>query len=407
MIGIVGVTRDITERKKIEEEKLRLEAQLLRSQQIEAIGTLAGGIAHDFNNFLASILGSITLAKNPKTESKTRTKFLIKAEQVTLRAKDLTLQLLTFAKGGEPIKQLTSLEAVIKEHSSFVLSGSSVACEYMFPPDLWPTDVDPGQIGQVVYNLTLNAVQAMPDGGTITIHAENLLLDPKTVERSIPLPPGPYIKVSVRDQGCGISDEHLLQIFDPYFTTKSDGHGLGLASTYSIMKKHGGLITVDSKLGVGTEFTLIFPASPQAKVSRLSDIVGQRQGSGKILVMDDDENVREVAGELLARCGYEYELAKDGHETISLYKTALKCGQQYSAVILDLTVPGSIGGKETLRRLHALDSKVKIIVSSGYSNDPVMANHQIYGIQAVIPKPYSIEELSQVVYQVVMEPSPP
>ena len=404
-IGIVGVTRDVTERKKMEEEKQRLEAQLVRSQKIEAVGTLAGGIAHDFNNFLTSVLGNIALAKDPKTSSQSRVEFLTKAEQVTLRAKGLTQQLLTFAKGGEPIKQLTSLDVVIKESSSFALSGSAVACEYIFSPDLWPTDVDPGQITQVVHNLVMNAVQAMPNGGTMTIQAENFLLNTKTIDRRIPLPPGPYLKVSLRDQGCGISEEHLSQIFDPYFTTKSDGHGLGLASAYSIMKKHGGLIMVDSKLEVGTEFTLIFPASPDAQVPSTRETIQQRQGSGYILVMDDDEHIRMIAGELLTRCGYQYELAKDGYEAITLYRKAMKSGQSFSAVILDLTVPGNIGGKETLRRLRAIDPEAKIIVSSGYSNDPVMANYEIHGIQGVVPKPYSIEELSQVVYRVVMEPS--
>ena len=404
-MAIVGVTRDITERKKMEEDKQRLEAQLLRSQKIEAIGTLAGGLAHDFNNFLTSVLGNISLLKDPKTSSQSRSEFLAKAEQAIFCAKDLTQQLLTFAKGGEPIKQMTSLDVIIKESSSFVLSGSPVACEYVFSPDLWPTDIDPGQISQVVHNLVLNAVQAMPNGGTITIHADNLLLGTKTLDRSIPLVPGPYLKVSLRDQGEGIPPDHLLQIFDPYFTTKSEGHGLGLASAYSIMKKHKGLITVDSKLGVGTEFTLIFPASPHAKILKTLDTVQRKRGSGKILVMDDVELIRTLTGEMLIRCGYHCELAKDGYEAISLYKKAMNSEQPFSAVIVDLTVPGGMGGKEALRRLRAINPDVKVIVSSGYSNDPVMANHQIHGIQGVLPKPYSIEELSRIVYQVVMESS--
>ncbi len=404
-IGIVGVTRDVTERKKMEEEKQSLETQLLRSQKIEAIGTLAGGIAHDFNNFLTSVLGNILLAKRQDPSSPSKSEFLNKAEHATLRAKNLTQQLLTFAKGGEPIKQLTSLDTVIKESSSFVLSGSAVACEYMFPPDLWPTDIDQGQISQVVHNLVMNAVQAMPNGGTITIRAENLLLDTTTLDKHIPLPLGPYLKVSLRDQGSGIPDDQLPQIFDPYFSTKTEGHGLGLASVYSIMKKHGGLITVDSKLGVGTEFTLIFPASPHAQVPTASEAVQPKQGSGKILVMDDDEHIRMVAGELLTSCGYEYELAQDGYEAITLYKKAMKSMQPFSAVIVDLTVPGSMGGKETLRRLRTIDPEVKAIVSSGYSKDPVMANYRIHGFHGVVKKPYSIEELGKVVYHVVMEPS--
>ncbi|WP_447971201.1 hybrid sensor histidine kinase/response regulator [Nitrospira sp. M1] len=404
-IGMVGVTRDVTERKKIDEEKQRLEAQLLRSQKIEAVGTLAGGIAHDFNNFLTSVLGNIDLAQQVEIASSARAEFLTKAAQATLRAKDLTQQLLTFAKGGEPIKQLTYLDRVIKESSSFSLSGSAVACEYVFQPDLWPTDVDPGQMSQVIHNLVINAVEAMSNEGTITIRAENVLLPSKTLERRIPLPPGPYLKVSLCDTGPGIPDEQLPKIFDPYFTTKSEGHGLGLASAYSIMKKHEGLMTVESKHGIGTEFTLIFPAAPDAQVPSATEVVQTRKGDGRILVMDDDVHVRMVAGEILTHCGYQCELARDGSEAITLYRQAMQCGKHFSAVILDLTIPGSMGGKETLRRLQQIDPAVKAIVSSGYSQDPVMANYHSHGFQGVVRKPYSLEELSKVMYEVVVESS--
>jgi len=404
-IGMVGVTRDVTERKKMDEEKQRLEAHLLRSQKIEAVGTLAGGIAHDFNNFLTSVLGNIVLAKQSKTSSESRSGFLAKAEHATLRAKDLTQQLLTFAKGGEPIKQVTSLDTVIKESSNFSLSGSAVACEYVFQPGLWSTEVDPGQISQVIHNLMINAVEAMSNEGTITIRAENVLLPSKTINRNIPLSPGPYLKVSLCDEGHGIADEHLSKIFDPYYTTKADGHGLGLASAYSIMKKHEGLITVDSKLGSGTEFTLFFPATPYAQVSSTSETVQILQGCGKVLVVDDDAHVRMVAGELLTHCGYQAELAEDGFKALTLYKRAMQCGEPFSAVILDLTIPGSIGGKETLRRLQQIDQNVNAIVSSGYSHDPVMANFQIHGFNGVVRKPYSLEELSKVMYEVVMKSS--
>ena len=406
-IGMMGVTRDVTERKQMDDEKQRLEAQLLHSQKIEAVGTLAGGIAHDFNNFLTSVLGNISLAKHTNLSAQAGNDFLIKAEKATLRAKELTQQLLTFAKGGEPVKQLISLDTVVKESSNFSLSGSAVACQYVFPPDLWPTDVDPGQISQVVHNIVINAVHAMPGGGTLAIHAENFLLDTKSLDRNYSLSPGPYLKVSFRDQGCGISDEHLLRIFDPYFTTKSDGHGLGLASVYSIMKKHGGMITVESKLGVGTEFTLLFPASPDAQVSQVGEVLQLKHGKGNILIMDDDEFIRDMVGEMLINCGYSCQFAKDGYEAVSRYKETMKSTQPISAVILDLTVAGGMGGIETLRRLQSIDPGVKAIVSSGYSNAPVMANFQIHGFHGVVRKPYSIEELSRVVHQVVMESSPP
>ena len=404
VIGLVGISRDVTERKKMEEENRQLESQLLRSQKIEAVGTLAGGIAHDFNNFLTSVLGNIALAKQSKLSEESRTEFLTKAQQVIMRAKELTHQLLTFAKGGEPIKQLVSLDIVIKECASFSLSGSAVACEYIFPPGLWPTEVDSGQISQVIHNLVMNAIEAMPNGGSMTIQAENILLPSPTLKRALPLSPGPYLKVSLHDEGCGIPEDQIPKIFDPYHTTKAEGHGLGLASAYSIMKKHGGLITVDSKLGVGTEFTLIFPAAPDAEVLSASTAEPIKQGSGKVLVMDDDEHIRLVAKELLSSCGYEAQLAKDGLEALFLYKQAMKSACPFSVVILDLTVPGSIGGQETLRRLRQIDSRVKAIVSSGYSNDPVMANYEIHGFQGVVLKPYSIEELSKIMYHVVMSP---
>ena len=406
-IGVMGVTRDVTERKQMDEEKQRLESQLLHSQKIEAVGTLAGGIAHDFNNYLTSVLGNISLAKHKNVPSQAENEFLHKAEQATLRAKELTQQLLTFAKGGEPVKQLISLDAVIKESSSFTLSGSAVACEYVFPTDLWPTDVDPGQISQVVHNIVINAVHAMANGGTLSIQGENLLLDARSQDKNYSLPPGPYLKISFRDQGGGISEEHLSRIFDPYFTTKTEGHGLGLASVYSIMKKHGGMITVESKLGIGTEFALLFPASPDAQVSSAPDLLQLKRGSGIILIMDDDEFIRDMVGEMLIACGYSCQFAKDGHEAITRYKEAMKCGQRFSAVILDLTIAGSMGGIETVRRLQSIDPGVKAIVSSGYSNAPVMANHQVHGFHGVVRKPYSIEEMSRVVHQVVMESSPP
>lgn len=408
VIGIVGVTRDVTERKKMQNEKQRLEAQLLHAQKIEAIGTLAGGIAHDFNNFLTSILGNISLANYPDTSGHLREKFLSIAEQATLRAKDLTLHLLTFSKGGEPIKQVIALNTVIRESSRFSLSGSSVACEYDLPPDLWPTNVDPGQMSQVFNNLVQNAVQVMPHGGTLTICAENLFLATKatrSVEGRIPLAPGPYIKVSLRDEGSGIADHHLSKIFDPYFTTKSDGHGLGLASVYSIMKKHGGHITVDSELEVGTEFTLFLPASPESQVSREEANSTMKQGSGRVLVMDDDESIRALAGEILTSNGYSCEMVKNGYEAIRQYETALKSDQKYSTVILDLTIPGSMSGIETLRQLKKIDPGVKAIVSSGYAHDPIMADYQNHGFLGFVPKPYSLEKLSHIVYEVVMEPS--
>ena len=403
--GMVGVTRDITERQELEEEHQRLETQIRSSQKMEAVGILAGGIAHDFNNLLTSVLGNIALSADPNNSSLSKAEYLARAKHAALRAKDLTHHLLTFAKGGEPIKQLVDLEVIIRESVGFSLSGSKVACQNVFPRDLWSANVDPGQMSQVVHNLIINAVNAMPNGGYITICAENLQLDTQSLDKNIPLPSGSYVKVSLRDEGCGISDQDLSKIFDPYFTTKSDGHGLGLASVYSIMKKHGGLITAESQLGVGTVFTLFIPAAPGAQVPLAAPLLQMRKGRGKILVMDDEESIQTLVGEILTNSGYRCEMAKDGYEAISKYEAAMKSEQPFSAVILDLTVAGSMGGKETLRQLQKIDPIVRAIVSSGYSNDPVMANYQSHGFHGIVLKPYSVEKLSNVVYQVVMEPS--
>ena len=405
-IGITGVTRDVTGRKKIEEEKQRLEAQLLHFQKLEAVGNLAGGIAHDFNNVLTTILENITLTKQLLPSSKQHTSYLERAEHAALHAKHLTHQLLTFSKGGDPIKQPVALHELIKESSERFLSGSSLACQTWAAPNLWLIEADPEQINQVIQNLLMNALHAMPHGVSITIRAENIQLSDPDHRFTLPLPPGPYVKVTITDKGIGIAEDHLPKTFEPYFTTKPEGQGLALASTYAIMKKHAGYVSVDSQVEGGTTFTLYFPASPKAiKPPELLNL-GIRRGQGHLLVMDDEESIRMMAREMLLHCGYEVMLAKDGEEALALYQQAMDTHTPFLLVILDLTVPGKLGGMGALARLRQLDPQVKALVSSGYSNDPIMANYASHGFVGVITKPYSLIELSNMVHQILWRQSP-
>jgi signal transduction histidine kinase/CheY-like chemotaxis protein len=379
---------------------IEMEEQFLRVQKMEAVGTLAGGIAHDFNNILTAILGNIGLAAlddkiGPRVKDR-----LAQAEAACLRAHALSQQLLTFAKGGEPVKKLFSVAEPLTETTVFACVGSPVKCETTFPENLWSIEADPGQIGQVFQNLMINAIQAMPTGGTVKVWAENLDL---RTESGLPLSAGKYIRISVRDQGMGIPAEHLPRIFDPYFTTKQKGSGLGLASAYAIVNKHHGHIAVESTPGVGTTFHIFLPAVDQQATPQPEEDRGLLVGTGKILVMDDEEMVREVLGRLLASLGYEAEFARDGGEAIAIFGQAHGSGQAFAGVILDLTVPGGMGGKETLARLLEIDPQVKAVVSSGYSDDPIMADFQKYGFSGVIAKPYRISELGKILNQVIMK----
>jgi len=393
-IGSISVVRDITERKKMEEE-------LLRTEKLESVGILAGGIAHDFNNLLTAILGNITLAKMNLYSPDEAYQRLEEAEKASLRAKDLTKQLLTFSKGGKPIKKTTSIVELTKESASFALRGSNVRCEFSIPDDLWPVNVDEGQVSQVINNLIINADQSMPEGGTIKIKSENVTVTESDV---LPLKEGGYVKISIKDHGIGIPKEYLPKIFDPYFTTKHKGSGLGLATAYSVIKKHDGHITAESETGIGTTFHIYLPASKEKVLTKKVKDEKPLTGKGRILVMDDEEVVREVAGLMLRTIGYEVEFARDGVEAIELYKRAMESGEPFEAAIIDLTVPGGMGGKEAIKNLLEIDPNVKAIVSSGYSTDPIMSEFEQYGFKGVIAKPYQIEELSRMVSEIIGMP---
>ncbi|MGA2151923.1 MAG: ATP-binding protein [Geobacteraceae bacterium] len=379
-------------------EKQRIEEELFRTRHLESLGILAGGIAHDFNNLLTAIMGNTSLAKmftEPCTKIYAR---LEEVEKASIRARDLTQQLLTFSKGGAPIKKVTSIADVICDSSRFALRGSHARCKFNIMEDLWPVEVDEGQISQVVGNLAINADQAMPEGGVVEIRAENVTL---LKEQVVSLEPGRYIRLSITDSGIGIPKDHLTKIFTPYFTTKQRGSGLGLATSYSIINKHGGVIIVESEIGRGTTFNIYLPASDKEIPKKEKNSMTTITGSGKILVMDDEEFIRNTAGEMLAAVGYTVGYANDGGEAIDLYIRARESGEPYDLIIMDLTIPGGMGGVETIQKLLEIAPDAKAIVSSGYANGPIMADFKEYGFKGVIAKPYRTDELCKVVQTVI------
>lgn len=381
--------RNTTERKKLVED-------LSTAQKLEAVGILAGGIAHDFNNILTAIIGNISLATMEVRPEDKISHLLSEAENASIRAQTLTRQLLTFAKGGTPVKETASIKDILKSSSSFMLHGSKSDCEFSVADDLWLAEVDLGQINQVINNLIINANQAMTEGGIIQVAAENLIIENR---HGLPVKAGKYIRITIKDQGVGIAKDHLLKLFDPYFTTKQEGSGLGLATTYSIIKKHGGHISVESQLGVGTTFHVYLPASD--KIVAEKEEVKLIKGQGRILVMDDEVSVQKLVGRMLKNLGYESEFAKDGAETIQMVKEAKEAEKPYDAVILDLTIPGKMGGKEAIKKLLEIDPELKAIVFSGYSNNPILANFEEYGFKGMMPKPFELRTLGKVLHEVL------
>ncbi len=384
--------RDVTLKRKMEQE-------LYKNQQLEALGIFAGGIAHDFNNILTAILGNISLALLHLNPGDHLYEDLMAAEKASLRARDLSQQLLTFSKGGDPVKRILSIGNIIKESANFTRRGSNIHSNFIIEDNLWPVEADEGQIGQVINNLVINAIQAMPGGGTIHVSAENVVLGQKS---GLPLQEGRYVKITIEDTGSGIPKEHLQKIFDPFFTTKPDGSGLGLAVTFSIVKKHNGCITVESESGVGARFHVYLPATDK---QALEDISGDDRnifGKGRVLVMDDEEMVRDVTSAMLQHLGYDVVLSFDGAEAIALYKKAKESGQPFDAVIMDLTIPGGMGGREAMESLLKIDPGIKAIVASGYSNDTVIANYAKYGFCGFIEKPFKVASLGKIL-SVIME----
>jgi len=382
-------------------EKHKIQEELLKAKKLESVSVLAGGLAHDFNNILAAIMGNISLALLYTDHDDKRHKLLAEAEKASLRAKDLTQQLLTFSKGGEPVKTLASIEEVIRDSANFVLRGSNVQCKYHFTKDLWPVEVDSGQISQVIQNIVINARHAMPDGGIIDVTCENY---DKTQKDRLLTQADSYLKITIQDSGVGMPLKLLDKIFDPYFSTKREGSGLGLAICHSIISKHNGYIKVESVQGEGASFIFYLPAlKGQQPAEQLGEETFQVIGSGKALVMDDEEMIRDLAGEMLSYRGYHVTFAKNGEESIDFYKKEMETGIPFDFVILDLTIPGGMGGKEAIKKILQIDPKAKVIVSSGYSNDPVMANYKEYGFSGVIAKPFQLKNLQKAINSVFVD----
>jgi len=372
-------------------DRNRMEQELGNIQRLQSLGVLAGGIAHDFNNILTAILANLSMARLYGEFEDDISQMLADAEKASLRAQGLTQQLLTFAKGGEPIKKRVRISSLLKESAAFALSGSNTRCEYSMPDEPWVVYADEGQLNQVFQNLVINADQAMPEGGVVRIRAENIWIGEN--ERG-GLKEGRHVKVSVQDQGSGISEERLPKVFDPFFTTKERGRGLGLAIAFSIVNRHAGHIEVDSALGGGTTVHVYLPANDSTAESGKSVKDEPVRGEGRVLVVDDEEIIRRSVGEVLRRLGYEADSARDGREGIELYEKAMEVGRPFDVVIMDLTIPGELGGKKTVGRLRELDPDAKVIVSSGYSDDPVMSRFREYGFDGVLVKPYNVEGLA-------------
>jgi PAS domain S-box-containing protein len=399
-LGTVIVFRDITDQKRMEEE-------VLKARKLESIGVLAGGIAHDFNNLLAVVLGNISFAKMFMGPDDKLVNRLVEAENACMRGKDLTYQLLAFARGGGPVRKATDLAALVREAAVAAVTEPKLSLSFSFPDDLFPLAVDEKQIRQVIEKMVSNAQEAMAEGGTLWIGAENVEIGPASL---LTLRQGDYVRISIRDEGPGIAEEDLQRVFDPYFTKKQMGNekgtGLGLSICYSIIKDHGGLITVDSEAGKGTLFHIYLPSAQEEAATyfpeeQLPSQAGAHAGKGKLLFMDDDDGVRDVIVEILAHLGYEVLFARDGVEAIRHYEEAAMSGRPFDVVIADLTVRDGMGGKELIKQLHGIDPQVRAIISSGYSNDPVLSDFRRHGFLGVVAKPYRVEELCAVLDAVI------
>gem|GEM_PF-772194 len=395
-IALIGVAQDITDEKQMEEE-------LFRAEKLESLGTLAGGIAHDFNNILTSVIGNLSLAKSYLENPEKLKSLLITAEQSAVRATTLTKQMLTFSKGGQPVAEDISIRTLLQKAVDLSLSGSNVKYNIDLKTDNVLLHVDSGQMRQAIGNILLNAVQAMPEGGTVDITAEAVEFN--SPSNSIGLAQGEHLRITIADTGPGITAENMDKIFDPFFTTKPRGSGLGLATSYSIVKRHGGIITADSVVDEGTTFYVYLPLTSTARTGEKGRTSGGDNSlklkTGKILIMDDEQSVREVCGDMLEYLGYQVEYAENGEDALYKYKRAAESGEPMDVVIMDLTIPGGMGGIETVEKLLSYDDNARAIVSSGYSTNPVMSDYQEYGFVGVVNKPYQLADLKQEIQRVL------
>lgn len=408
-MGLGGIF-DITVKKELEQQLLEERTQFEKAQKLESLGVLAGGIAHDFNNLLTGVLGNIGLIKlyiEEKNDIKIQSS-LIDMQKVVKRASNLTNQLLTFSKGGSPILRVASLENIIKENTIFVLSGSNVDYSFKIEKDLWNVNIDTGQISQVIQNLIINADQAMPTGGNIKVSMKNTYLKSISNSSGEKVPPGDYVCIKIKDNGQGIPKGILLKIFDPYFTTKEEGSGLGLATVYSIIEKHNGYLDVKSTQNKGTVFTLYLPKanSPKSKEKETNKKYAPKYAPKtdvyfdtpkRILIMDDEKPVQKVVKEMFLGFNFKVDVTSTGEEALNKIRESILSGDKYDIVLLDLTIPGRMGGKETISHILKLDPNIYSIATSGYSSDHVMANYKKFGFKGILKKPYSIEEIKYLV----------
>gem|GEM_PF-808768 len=391
---VLSSVRDIAER-------LRLEHELQRMEKLESLGVLAGGIAHDFNNMLTGIIGNINLARIEDDTDHSH-ELLEEAEREVLQARGLTQQLLTFAKGGAPVRSVQDLAHILREAVTFALRGSDVSACFDLPTDLWWASVDKGQLSQVFSNMVINADEAMPAGGTISVVARNVTVD----DGAYPdLAPGDYVRIDLSDTGVGIAETDLRRIFDPFFSTKRRGSGLGLATSYAVVHKHDGYIGATSTPGAGTTFSIFLPAARASPSRQSCETAPQFSGHGRVLVMDDELTVRQVAVAMLKKLGYEAEAVPDGASALRADAEACAVGHPFSVILMDLTIPGGMGGEEAVVALRAQRTTARLIASSGYANDPVMAQYRSYQFDAVLEKPYSFAELTSVLASLANQPS--
>ncbi|MCX6651749.1 MAG: ATP-binding protein [Methanomassiliicoccales archaeon] len=390
VVGTVFVFRDMT-------QQLRRNEEMERASRLDSIGLLAGGIAHDFNNLLTVIEGNLALSRLAGHPARAQER-ISEAERAAERARSLTKQLLTFSEGGEPVAEAIDTAALLKEVCALALSGSNVKCKVGVEPGLLPILGDGGQVAQALSNVLINAREAMPGGGVVMIEAANLTAGPGAQAL---LPEGRYVKLSFRDRGGGIPKDALPRVFNPYFSTKGEGRGLGLAVSHSIVTRHGGRIAIESSVGAGTEVTITLPAADGAPEVKGAPEMFPAAERRRILWMDDEEMILDMGGEMLTVLGYEVRTAPDGAEAVRIYEDSRRSGAPFDAVILDLMVQGGTGGRETIEMLRAIDPEVRAIVCSGYCNDPVMSRHAEYGFAAALPKPFRMEELSKVIHETV------
>lgn len=388
---VIALVRNISKEKAEEEEQIKI-------IKMESIGLLAGGIAHDFNNILMKILGNINLIKLESKISKSDNLYLKEVENAITQATKLTNQLLTFSKGGEPITKPIAIKTIIEDSVSFFLSGSKSKVKTSYSEDSITVEVEAGQIDQLINNLILNADQSMPEGGVIEINVELMRLKK---DQFPGIKKGKYVKIAIKDQGIGIEEKNLGRIFEPYFTTKKEGTGLGLAICYSVVKRHKGFIEVKSEVEKGSVFIVYLPVSSKKIEDKgKQKILDKNWGSGRALIMDDSVDIQILVKKMLEMMGFTCDVASDGEEAIEIYKKAMD-ENPFKIVIMDLTIPGGMGGKKVLEELLTFDPKIKAIVSSGYSTDPVMANYKKHGFKGILTKPYTFDELKRVIGEIL------